>query len=67
MLGVYALDKTGRRERRKGSEAPVYRVGIRVEFITKKIPLISSLVTGVQGEKPLQAKLRVDFFTLIFA
>jgi hypothetical protein len=27
----------GRRERRKGKETPVYRAGIRMEFITKKL------------------------------
>jgi hypothetical protein len=54
-----------RRERRKGKKFLIYRVGISMEFRAKiKIQSISSVETGVPGDKPLQAKLREDFFSL---
>jgi hypothetical protein len=55
--------KIGWGERRKGKESLVTGVGIRMEFITKiKNLSISSVETRVPGEKPLQARLREDYF-----
>jgi hypothetical protein len=59
------LKEIGRRKRRKGKAFLLYLVEIRKEFITKiKIISISSVETEVSREKPMQAKLRVNYFSL---
>jgi hypothetical protein len=47
---AYETEK-GRRERRKGKEYKVSRVGIRMKFITKMILSFNYLDTAVLGEK----------------
>ena len=63
---IFWIREGDKGEEKEGGVYLVYRVSIRIEFITRiKSLSISSLETGILVEEPLQeAKLRVDYLIL---